>query len=191
VENKLTMDGDKPQLPPNAVVAGNPWLSADVRPVLDALVATAAGTLAGILVDSGFGLRMSVINAVYRLLSPLFDALSAFPNGQLVLADFIYRVPVVLIVGMLTGLVLRYFRYSRLVIYSTLVWLVYLVGRKFALAIIPATIGEGDPHPWNFFQILPEVVLLSMQYTLLILVLCMTDRLLARSAVSGPVRRER
>ena len=184
------MDGDKPQFPPSAVVAGNRWLSADVRPVLDALVATAAGTLAGILVDSGFGLRMSVINAVYGLLSPLFDALSAFPNVQLVLADFIYRVPVVLIVGMVTGLVLRYFRYSRLVIYSTLVWLVYLVGRKFALAIIPATTREGDPHPWNFFQILPEVALLSMQYTLLILVLCMTDRLLARSAASGSVRRE-
>ena len=111
----------------------------ELRRAFAALIATAAGTMAGLLVDSGFGLRMSIINFFYRLLQPLFDVFSAYPNGQLVLAGFIYRIPAVLIIGLLVGLILRRIRYRRLLLLSILIWPIYLVGRKLVFLIIYAT----------------------------------------------------
>jgi hypothetical protein len=182
------MDRENPYAASGARVVDTGWLSPDVRRPLDALLATAAGTMAGILVDSGFSVRMSIVNAVYRVLGPLFDVFSAFPNGQLVLAGFIHRVPVVLMVGLLIGLILRNFRYPRLLLYSTLVWLVYLVGRKLALALLLMISDGGGWLSWSFFQfqILPELVLYSMQYALLVLVISMTDAVLVRSARRKP-----
>lgn len=142
------------------------WIAPDLRRVLDALIATAIGTLAGILVDSGFGVRDSIVNMVYRLLGPLFDVFSAFPNGQLVVATFIYRIPIVLIVGMAVGMVLRHVRYRRLLLCSVLVWLVYLVYGKLAMAQV---------------GIIPEIVGYLMQYVFLILVIRMTHAVAEKS----------
>lgn len=155
-------------------------LSPDLRRVVDALLATATGTLAGILVDSGYSVRSSVLNAAYRLLGPLFDAFSAFPNSQLVLAGFIQRVPVVLVIGMSAGLILRWFRYPRLVMASTLVWMACLLGRKLAMLLLPGA-GDGG-RAWDLFQIVPELVLYSLQYGLLVVVIVATDRARAHSA---------
>jgi hypothetical protein len=178
------MDREKPYAPPGARAAGAGWLSPDVRHFVDALLATATGTLAGILVDSGFGVRISIVNAVFRLLGPLFDVFSAFPNGQLVVAGFISCIPIVLIVGLLAGLFLRHFRYPRLLLCSVPVWLVYLVGRKlvFALLILISARGGGVSAGFPQINIVPELALYSMQYALLILVIYATDAMLARPA---------
>jgi hypothetical protein len=157
-------------------------LSPDARRVLDACLATATGTAAGILIDSGLGVRMSIVNAVYRLLAPMFDVLSEFPNGQLVLADFIRRIPLVLIVGLLVGLVLRHFRYPRLLLCSVPIWFAYLVGHKlvFALLLLP---GDGPASTrFSQTQLIAEFVLYSMQYALLIFIIRATDAVLAQSA---------
>jgi hypothetical protein len=174
---KLMMDRGKPDATP-----GN-WLSPDVLRAFDALLATAIGTLAGILVDSGFGLRVSIVNVVYRLLEPVFDVFSAYPNGQLALAGFVYRIPIVLIVGLLAGLFLRHFRYPRLLLCSVPVWMAYLVGRKLVFAL-PLLVGGNGGNASSSFQqlnIVPELVLYSMQYALLVLVIYATDAL-TRSA---------
>ena len=139
----------------------------DTRRLLDALLATAVGTLAGIVADSGFGVRDSIVNAVYRLLGSLFDLFSAFPISQLVAARFIDRIPIVLIVGLALGMILRYIRYPRLLLASVLVWPACLVGR---LLMLP----QGS--------IVPDIAGYLMQYGFLILVIRATDAVLARSA---------
>jgi len=159
-------------------------LSPDARKVLDAFLATATGTAAGILVDSGFSLRPSIVDGVFRFLGPLFDVLSDHPNAQLVLAGFIHRIPIVLIVGMLVGLLLRRFSYPRLLLCSVPIWFAYLVGRKliFALLVLSGA-GEGRVSAgFSGSQIIPEFVLYSMQYALLIFVIRTTDAVLAQSA---------
>lgn len=167
----------EPALPQPAAGAR---LSADVRRALDALLATATGTLGGILVDSGYSVRISLLNAAYRLLGPLFDTLDDFPNAQLVLAGFIQRIPVVLIAGLLTGLILRWYRYPWLVLASTLVWMVYRVGRKLAMALLPDR-SDGE-HALGLFQLAPELALYTLQYGLLLIVIVTTDAVLARCA---------
>lgn len=138
----------------------------DIRRVFDALLATSIGTLAGIVADSGFGVRDSIVNAVYGLLSPLFDLFSAFPIAQLVAAGFIDRIPIVLIVGLAVGMILRYIRYPRLLLGSVLVWLIYLVGRLLVL-------DQGN--------IIPDTAGYLMQYGLLILVIRATHAVMAKS----------
>jgi hypothetical protein len=156
----------------------------DVRRGLDAFVATAMGTMAGLLADSGFGVRMSMVNAVYRLLAPVFDVFSAFPNGQLVLAGFVYRMPVVLLVGLVVGLFLRHIKYPRLLLCSVFAWPVYMAGRKLAIELLLLPGGAGGGAGPTFLQInfIAEFVLYSMQYGLLIVVIRATDWVLARSA---------
>ena len=139
----------------------------DIRSLFDALLATSIGTLAGIVADSGFGVRDSMVNAVYRLLSPLFDLFSAFPIAQLVVAGFIDRIPIVLILGLAVGMILRYIRYPRLLLGSVLVWLACLVGRLLVFE-------QGN--------IIPDTAGYLMQYGLLILVIRATDAVLAKSA---------
>ena len=174
------MDRENPAAS-NARAAGRIRLSPDVRRVLDAFVATATGTAAGILVDSGFSLRASIVDVVYRFLGPLFDVLGDYPNGQLVLAGLIHRVPIVLIIGMLVGLFLRRFRYPRLLLCSVPIWFACLVSRKLAFAL-PLLFGAGEGRgSAGFSQIVPELVLYSMQYALLILVILATDAVLAQS----------
>lgn len=138
----------------------------DLRRAFEALFATAIGTLAGILVDSGFGVRDSIVNAVLKLLGPLFDIFSAFPNSQLVVAGFIDRIPIVLIVGMAVGMVLRHIRYRRLLLWSTLVWLVRLAGSNLAMAQIDS---------------IPAIAGYLMQYASLVLVIRATDAVAAKS----------
>ena len=167
-----------------ARIAGGVRLSSDLRRVLDAFLATATGTAAGILVDSGFSVRASIVNAVYRFLGPLFDVLGEYPNGQLVLAGFIHRIPIVLIIGMLVGLLLRRFRYPRLLLYSVPIWFACLASRKLAFALpLLFSAGEGRA-PTVFFpiHIIPELVLYSMQYALLLFIIRATDSVLTRSA---------
>ena len=178
------MDRENPGAASNARTAGGRRLSADAQRVLDAFLATATGTAAGILVDSGFSVRASVFDAVYRFLGPLFDVLSDYPNGQLVFASFIHRVPIVLIIGMLVGLFLRHFRYPRLLLCSVPIWFVYLVGRKlvFALLVLFGAGEDGVSTGFSGIQIISEFALYSMQYALLILVIRTTDSVLVQSA---------
>jgi hypothetical protein len=181
---KLTMIRENLHAAPGARVAGIGWLSPEMQRVLGAFLATATGTAAGIFVDSGFGVQMSIVNAVYRLLAPLFDVLSAYPNGQLTLAGFIYRIPIVLIIGLLVGLFLRHFRYPRLLLCSILIWPVYFAGRRPASALLLQIGDHGSGATSTFLQIdiVPELVLYSMQYALLIVVIHTTDAVLVRSA---------
>ena len=167
-----------------ARIAGGVRLSSDLRRVLDAFLATATGTAAGILVDSGFSLRASIVDAAYRFLGPLFDVLGEYPNGQLVLAGFIHRIPIVLIIGMLVGLLLRRFRYPRLLLCSIPIWFACLVSRKLAFAL-PLLFSAGEGRVSTGFspiQIIPELVLYSMQYALLLFIIRATDSVLAQSA---------
>lgn len=138
----------------------------DLRRAFEALAATAIGTLAGILVDSGYSVRDSIVNAVLGLLGPLFDAFSDFPNAQLVVAGFIDRMPIVLIVGMAVGMVLRHVRYRRLLLWSTLIWLAYLLVGELGHARIDS---------------IAAIAGYLMQYVFLVLVICATDAV-ARTA---------
>jgi hypothetical protein len=142
------------------------WIPADLRQFLDALMATAIGTLAGILVDSGFGVRDSIVDAVLRLLGPLFDVFSDFPNAQLVAAGFIDRMPIVLIVGMAVGMVLRHIRNRRLLLWSTLIWLAYLLVGQLGHAQIDS---------------IAAIAGYLMQYAFLVLMIRATDAVAARS----------
>lgn|SRR5258708_6777215 len=168
----------------NGALSSPASVTPDLRRGFDALVATAIGTLAGILVDSGFGVRMSIVNAVYRLLGPVFDIFSAYPIGQLTLAGFIYRIPIVLIVGLLVGLFLRHFRFPRLLLCSILVWPVYLAGRRLASALLLMIGDEASAASSAFLPIdfVPGLVIYSLQYALLILVVHTTAAMLTRSA---------
>lgn len=167
------------QAPP---AADTGWLPPEARGVIDAFLATATGTAAGILVDSGFSLRASVIDVIYRLLGPLFNVVGEYPNGQLVLVGFVQRIPIVLIIGMLVGMLLRRFRYPRLLLWSVPIWFACLISRKlgFALLIlVGAAEGRGSA---GFLHIVPELALYSMQYALLIFVIRATDAVLVHSA---------
>lgn len=158
------------------------WISPDLRRVLDALVATATGTLAGILVDSGFGVRASVINFVYELLRPLFGLLADFPIGQLVAAEFIYRIPIVLIVGMLVGLVLRHVRYRRLLLWSVAVWpACLLMGTVLSLFLVQKVAGSGSVSAIPRLGSFPEFVIYVLQYSLLMLVILAAEAAIFRS----------
>jgi hypothetical protein len=154
-------------------------LSPEARRVLDAFLATAVGTAAGILADSGFGLRKPIVDAVYGLLQPLFDVFSEFPNGQLLFASFIYSIPVVLMLGMAGGLILRHFRYPQLLLVSTLVWPACLLARRMI-----ATFDHASPALPVFSRtdLAWKLVLYSMQYALLILAIRATSAAVVRAA---------
>ena len=164
---------------------GGNWLSVDrvppeIRGALAALLATAIGTMAGLLVNSGFGVRAPIINFVYGLLGPLFNIARDYPNGQLVMAGFIYTVPVVLIVGLAIGLILRGIRFRRLLLCSILIWPLYIVGRRLVLFV---RIGEQEGRAASaLFRtfVIPEMVAYLLQYSFLFLIIYMTHALLVR-----------
>ena len=167
-------------------LVSEPTVPLELRRAFSALVATAMGTMAGLLVDSGFSIQMSIVNFFYRLLQPLFDVFSAYPNGQLVLAGLVYRTPVVLMVGLLVGLLLRRLRYRRLLLCSIPVWPVYLVGRRLVFLLLIQFGGQdGAAHATatTFLQslVLPEMVFYAMQYSLLYAIIYATNTALLRS----------
>jgi hypothetical protein len=139
---------------------------ADLRRGLDALAATMYGTMAGLVADSGFGLRNSIMNAVYRALEPLFGLLGALPVAQLVAAELIDRIPIVLIVGLLTGFVLRYFRFRRLLAASIPVWPLCL--------LVAAAAGRGEGRGAT------DALVYLMQYGMLLLVIWLVHAVLLR-----------
>lgn len=154
----------------------------EIRGALAALLATAIGTMAGLLVNSGFGVRASIVNFVYGLLGPLFDVASDYPNCQLVIAGFIYSVPVVLMVGLGVGLMLRGIRFRRLLLCSILIWPLYIVGRRLAFLLF-VRIGDQEGRAASaLFRsfIVPEMVAYLMQYSLLFLIIYTTNAILVR-----------
>lgn len=158
------------------------WIPADLRRVLDALAASAIGTMAGLLVDSGFGLRASVINVIYELLQPLFGLFADFPITQLIIAELIYRIPVVLIVGMLVGLVLRHIRYRHLMLWSIVVWPACLLGGTVISSLVTqdAATGRaltGIPRLGS----VPEFLIYVLQYSLLVLVILAAEEIISRA----------
>lgn len=153
----------------------------EIRGALAALLATAIGTMAGLLVNSGFGVRDSIINFVYGLLGPLFDIARDYPNGQLVMAGFIYSVPIVLIVGLGVGLILRGIRFRRLLLYSILIWPLFIVGRRLVFLFDRAGDQEGRPASALFrIFVVPEMIAYLMQYSLLFLIIYITNAILVR-----------
>ncbi len=155
----------------------SPSLPHDMRNGLDALMATALGTLAGILVDAGFTVREALLHPVYWLLGPLFDLFSGFPNAQLVVAGAIDRLPVVLVVGLGMGLVLRYLRYPRLLLVATAVWPISVVLRKLVMGLV-----SDNAPPDAMGSLPPQAAIYAMQYALLILVINAADRAVHKSA---------
>jgi hypothetical protein len=152
----------------------------EVRGALAAFLATAIGTMAGLLVNSGFSVRASIINFLYRLLGPLFDIARDYPNGQLVIAGFIYTVPVVLMVGLGIGLILRGIRFRRL-----LLWPLYVVGSRLMLF---GRIGDEEGRAASaLFRsfIIPEMIAYLLQYSLLFLIIYMTHAVLVRQGQEG------
>lgn len=148
-----------------------------MRNGLDALMATAVGTLAGILVDAGFTIREALLHPVYWLLGPLFDLFSGFPNAQLVVAGVIDRLPVVLVVGLGIGLVLRAIRYPRLLLAATAVWPACVVLRKLVIGLV-----SGNAAPEAIGSLPPQAAIYAMQYALLIVVIQAADRAVRKSA---------
>jgi hypothetical protein len=157
----------------------------EVRGALAAFLATAIGTMAGLLVNSGFSVRASIINFLYRLLGPLFDIARDYPNGQLVIAGFIYTVPVVLMVGLGIGLILRGIRFRRLLLGSILIWPLYVVGSRLMLF---GRIGDEEGRAASaLFRsfIIPEMIAYLLQYSLLFLIIYMTHAVLVRQGQEG------
>ena len=160
----------------------------EIRAALAAFLATAIGTMAGLLVNSGFGVRTSIINFVYRLLGPLFDIARNYPYGQLIMAGFIHTVPVVLMVGLGIGLILRGIRFRRLLLGSILIWPLYILGWRLVLF---ARIGdeEGGAASALFRSfIIPEMIAYVLQYSLLFLIIYTTNALLVRSQDGAPAQ---
>ncbi len=158
------------------------WIPADLRLLLDALVASAIGTMAGLLVDSGFGLRASVINVAYQLLQPLFGLFADLPITQLVVAEFVYRIPVVLIVGMLAGLVLRHIHYRRLMLWSIAVWpACLLAGTVISSFVTQSTATGGDAPGIPRLGSVPEFLIYVLQYSLLVLVILASEFVISRA----------
>jgi hypothetical protein len=176
------MGHDESRYPADTAPAGPPRLMGgrdpgsslpnDLRSAFDALLASAIGTFAGILVDSGFTVRRVLLDSVYWLLGPIFDLFSRFPNLQLVGIGVVDRLPIVLIAGLAIGLMLRKVRYPRILLCATIVWPVCVVLRRAAMSIFPgAGAGTGDANSY-----LPEVAIYVLQYALLILIIRLADR---------------
>lgn len=145
-------------------------LASDLRGGVDAFIATALGTLGGILVDSGFRVRDALLRPAYLLLGPLFDLFSRFPNVQLLIAEVVDRVPVVLIVGLALGLLLRKLRYPRMLLYATVIWPLCVVARgSLSLA---------------FGGLVSTVVIYTLQYAALILTIRGVHRLVSRGTAA-------
>lgn len=148
-----------------------------MRNGLQALMATALGTLAGILIDSGYTVREAVLAPVYWVLGPLFDLFSRFPNAQLVVAGVIDRLPVVLIVGLAIGLVLRKVRYPRMLLVATAVWPVCVVVRKLAVQVLSSGESPGSTAPGS---LVADIAVYAMQYALFVVVIRAADRAVRR-----------
>jgi hypothetical protein len=148
-------------------------MDADFRRGLEALLAAAIGTLAGILADSGFTVREAVLAPIYWVLGPAFDVLRAFPNTQLVFAGVIDRLPVVLILGLGIGMFLRHVRYRHLLLWTVAVWPACALVRK--LASSQAAGGFAA-----------QAAIYAMEYALLILLIRWTHAFLLR--VEAPAR---
>ena len=157
-------------------------LRGDLRRAFSALLATATGTLAGIVVDSGFTVREAVLRPVYWLLSPLFDLFSRFPNAQLVAAGVIDRLPVVVIVGLGAGMALRKLRYPRMLLVATVVWPACTMVRKVVMALFP-----DDPPSVVTNSLVPELAMYVVQYAILIAIIRATNGLVTRQDPLPPV----
>jgi hypothetical protein len=144
-------------------------MDADFRRGLESLFAAAIGTLAGILADSGFTVRHSVLHPLYWLLGPAFDLFQYFPNLQLVLASVIDRLPIVLILGLGIGMFLRQIRYRRLLLWTLGVWPACALVRKLAA-----------PAGANSF--IPELAVYGLEYALLAFVIWRTHSFLSRTS---------
>lgn len=153
-------------------------LARDLRRAIDAFVATALGTLGGILVDSGFEVREALLRPLYLLLGPAFDLFSPFPNLQLAVAGVVDRLPVVLIVGLALGLLLRKLRYPRMLLCATAVWPLCVVARRL-LAIAFSQDGMAGAG-----SVLADAVIYALQYPLLILVIRGAHRVAGRRGTS-------
>jgi hypothetical protein len=79
--------------------------------------------------------------------------------------------PIVLIVGMAVGMVLRHIRYRRLLLWSTLIWLAYLLVGQLGHAQIDS---------------IAAITGYLMQYAFLVLVIRATDAVAARSGRRKP-----
>ena len=158
------------------------WIPADLRLLLNALLATAIGTMAGLLVDSGFGLRSSAINSVYDLLQPLFEIFADFPITQLLIAEYIYRIPIVLIIGMLVGLLLRHILYRRLLLWSIAVWPACLILGTLISSFVAKNVGPRlAANPIPVIGSAAEFLIYFLQYSLLVLVILGADTMATRA----------
>lgn len=146
-------------------------LARDLRSGVDAFIATALGTLGGILVDSGFRVRDALLRPVYLLLGPLFDLFSHFPNVQLLIAEVVERLPVVLIVGLALGLLLRKLRYPRMLLCATVIW--------------PVLVIAGGSLSMTVGGLVSSVVIYMLQYAALVLAIRGVHRLVNRQGTGA------
>jgi len=149
----------------------------DLRRAFAALLATAIGTFAGIVVDSGFTVREAVLHPVYWVLAPMFDLFSGLPNTQLVAAGVVDRMPVTLIVGLGAGLLLRALRYPRMLLVATTIWPACAMARKAAMALFPGTDAVTAAASNS---LLPELAIYIAQYAILIAIIRVADRAVRR-----------
>ena len=146
------------------------------------MVAAAIGTAAGVLVDSRFAIRQSVIDVVLHALGPAFDLFSDFPNVQLLLSAFIERVPVILAVGMAVGFVVRFVRFRVLMFWCALVWPAFLLVRRLVSLVSVAMTDGGAAAAFFASVVLPEGIAYAMQYALLFVAIHGTVLLLEKDA---------
>lgn len=155
------------------------------RSYLDAFYAIAIGTAAGWFVLNSFGMPPTLLTFVFSQIKGLYDTFRSYPGGEIGLAVFIYRVPGVLVTGLLIGLIWPRVRKRRLLLGSILLWPAYTILRAL-LVVLSLEIGGQETGRRGlgilFFQTNagPEIIACVVQLMLLFLIAFGTSALVGR-----------
>jgi hypothetical protein len=158
-------------------------MSLDLRTASVALLPMAIGTVAGRLVDIPVGTPQQAMTLLYEPLRGVFGTIAAYPYGELMLAALLYRLPLVLVIGVLVGWMLSRLHYPRLLVYSLLAWpLFHLLERCLHFASLKS--GESDPAILASLlgdRLAAELTVYCLVYLLLFVVVFATSAVLVRA----------
>ena len=155
------------------------------RSQFDAFLALAIGTAAGWFVLNAFGMPSTQLTFVFKQMKGLFDVFRSYAGGEIALVVFVYRVPGILVTGLLIGLILPRVRHRQFLLCSILLWPAYVVLRKLLSVFLLEVSGrEAGRHGLGILFLQtnagPEIIAYIVQYTLLFLILFATSALVKR-----------
>lgn len=114
---------------------------------------------------------------LYKALRGVFGILASYSYGELALATLLYRLPIVLIVGLLIGLILSRVQYPRLLVYCLLAWPTYYFFEHLLLiGLRPAVVASLLRD-----RLGAEMSVYCVEYVLLFVVILVTNAAVVRS----------